>query len=477
MSFTYQRFYTLQSIKGLHSKVLRRCCIYRCIKRNIISVKKVLIIAYYFPPSGGSGVQRTLKFVKYLQEFGWEPVVLTARNADYPAIDETLFSEIPKGIKIYRSKIIEPYKLYRRLTGKADGESTDIATLTLDEAQKQKISEQIAEWVRSAFFVPDARIGWYLFASALGKKIIKREKIDIIYSSAPPYTTHLIGLKLHRYSGIPWVADFRDSWIGWLSTPQWRPKISRAIEMRMEKSVLQNADKILTVSGGVQEDLLSRHENLRDDRWQLLANGYDADDFANVKAMHRDERLTITYTGSLYGNRNPEYLVRALESIHAENPHLLQKLLIRFVGRVGEPIAKRMKSSPVHFVFKIIPYVTHAESLDYLLSGDISLLIIDDAPANRGILTGKLFEYIGAGKPILALAPEGDAAELIRSHNLGRVISPKNVAEIKNAILAFWDNPSTGTLKQGGQKEHGDKFERRYQTKELANLFDALGNN
>ena len=437
-------------------------------------MKKVLIIAYYFPPSGGSGVQRTLKFVKYLREFGWEPVVLTAGNADYPAYDETLLAEIPQGVKIYRSKIIEPYKIYRKMTGKAAGVSTDIATLTLEGSQKQKFSERVSEWARSVFFVPDARIGWYLFAAALGKKIIKNEKIDMIYSSAPPYTTHLIGLKLHRYSGIPWVADFRDSWIGWLSTPQWRPKISRAIEMRMEESVLQNADKILTVSAGVREDLQSRHENLRDDRWQLLKNGYDAADFANVKATHRDERLTITYTGSLYGNRNPEYLVRALESIHAENPHLLQKLLIRFVGRVGESIAKRLKGSPVRFVFEIVPYVTHAESLDYLLSGDISLLIIDDAPANRGILTGKLFEYIGAGKPILALAPEGDAAELIRSHSLGRVVSPKNVAEIKNTILTLGDDFSTGTLKQEGQKERRDKFERRYQTKELANIFNTL---
>ena len=429
---------------------------------------KVLIVTYYFPPAGGAGVQRTLKFVKYLREFGWEPVVLTAENADYPAYDESLLKELPPDVKIYRSKIIEPYKLYRKLTGKAEGASSDIATLTLSENQKRKKSEVISEWVRSTFFVPDARMLWYFFATKLGRKIIKKEKIDLIFSSAPPYTTHLIGHNLAKKSGLPWIADFRDSWIGWLSTPQWRPKLSRFFETKMERSVLQDASKILTVSNGIKEDLLGRHSDLNDDRWILLPNGYDSQDFKNVTATHKDPRITITYTGSMYGNRNPEALVVALEELVKTKPELSEKLLIRLVGRVGGPIIDRIKSSTVSKMFELVPYVTHAQSLEYLLSTDYALLIIDDAPANKGILTGKLFEYIGAGKPILALAPDGEAADLIQSEQLGVVFHPNDIDAIKNHISELIESP----FPENKKLQPPNKFDRKFLTKSLADIFN-----
>lgn len=438
-----------------------------CLSDNM---KKVLIVTYYFPPSGGSGVQRMLKFVKYLREFGWEPVVLTARNADYPAYDESLMEEIPNGVKVYRSRIVEPYKLYRRLTGRSPGESADIATLTLSEGQKKKFSERLSEWIRSTLFVPDARMLWRLFAVRMGRRIIRHENIEVILSSAPPYTTHLIGAALAKWSGLPWIADFRDSWIGWLSTPQWRPAPVRRVEMKMEERVLKNATTILTVSNGVKEDLLSRHPYLRDERWKLLPNGYDHSDFEGIRPVPKDRRLVITYTGSMYGNRNPEYLVQALEQLREEMPDLSEKLLIRIVGRVGDAILERIESSAAGDLFDVISYVSHAESLAYLLASDIALLIIDDAPANRGILTGKLFEYIGAQKPILALAPEGDAAELIRREGFGMVVPPRDVVAIKSYLLqALKDKPALTAA-----NEHAEKFRRREQTRQLAELMGQM---
>ena len=434
--------------------------------------RKVLLVSYYFPPSGGAGVQRTLKFVKYLREYGWEPVVLTARNADYPAYDETLVSEIPPGVRVYRSRIIEPYQFYRRITGRAMDAATDIATLTLDSDQKRKFSERLSEWVRSAFFIPDARIGWLPFAASLGAKIIDREGISAIYSTAPPYTTHLIGLALHQMTGLPWIVDFRDSWIGWLSTPQWRPRFSRALERWMERSVLREATRILTVTPGVREDLLSRHPHLRDNRWQLLYNGYDPGDFESVTLRHKSGKITLIYTGSLYGNRNPEYLLRALESLRQEQPDLVTNLELLFVGRVGESILERMGSSGVSKHIRHIPYVTHAESIAWLKSADISLLIIDDAPENYGILTGKLFEYIGAGHPILTLAPEGNAADLVRQHNLGLVAHPRDEQGIKKALTDLvrqvesgMNKPKTGAF---------TAFTRQSLTGELAAVLDAI---
>lgn len=434
--------------------------------------KKVLLITYYFPPSGGSGVQRTLKFVKYLREFGWEPVVLTAANADYPAWDQTLLQEIPRDVHVYRSRIIEPYRLYRKFTGRQANESTDIATLTLDEQDKRKLSERVSEWVRSALFVPDARIGWLPFAVAMGKKIIAAEKIDVIVSSAPPYTTHLIGLLLHKLCGIPWVADFRDSWIGWLSTPQWRPKLSRALERRMETAVLTKATKLLSVTPGVKEDLLSRNPHCRDDRWHLLYNGYDAEDFAAVTPKPKAVKVTIIYSGSLYGNRNPEYLLRALEELQREKAPLLDKIRLLFVGRIGEAIVKRMQKSPVHGIIERVPYVTHAESLEYLLGSDIALLIIDDAPENAGILTGKLFEYIGAGLPILALAPQGNAADLIRQYKLGLVAHPRQVEEIKQALTNMVTACTSDSARWNTARHH--QFERRALTGELATILSLV---
>ncbi len=430
-------------------------------------MRQVLIVSYYFPPSGGSGVQRTLKFVKYLREFGWEPVVLTARNADYPALDPGLEKEIPAGVAVYRAPLLEPYKMYRRFTGRQADESSDMATLSLDGRQKRKWSERISEFVRAGFFVPDARMTWLYPAVHLGKQICRQHDIRLIYSSAPPYTTHLIGRRLAAWSGKPWVVDFRDSWIGWLSTPQWRPFWAASLERRMEKSVLTRADRLLTVSNGVKEDLLSRHPLLRDERWQLLPNGYDAEDF-NICVPEKSDFFTITYTGSMYGNRNPEYLLQALEQLRRLEPEFCTRLRIRIVGRVGEAILQRIRTSAVNDLFEYIPYVTHHISLSHLKSSDAALLIIDDAPANKGIVTGKVYEYIGAGLPILALAPEGDAADLIRQHQLGVVVPPNDVDGIVRAIKTLYagSGPETG--------EAGVLFERKHLTGRLAAVFDEL---
>ncbi|MBN1542348.1 glycosyltransferase [candidate division KSB1 bacterium] len=434
-------------------------------------MKKVLIIAYYFPPSGGAGVQRTLKFVKYLPEFGWQPLVLSAENADYPALDESLLAEIPPDTPVYRSKIVEPYSLYRRLTGQK-GAATDIAVLSRDPARPLSTRERLSELIRSTFFIPDARIGWYPFAVSLGKKIIAREKIDLIYSSAPPYTTHLIGRALHRSSRLPWVADFRDSWIGWLSAPQWRPGCSRALEKWMERVVLRDSNRILAVSAGVKADLLSRQPDLKDERWEILTNGYDSRDLL-VPPVAKSDRLTITYTGSLYGHRNPETLVAALEMLHEESPCLAERIQVRLIGRIAPIFERRIESSTVQNRFTLIPYLSHSESLSYLKGTDLALLIIDDAPANRGILTGKLFEYIGAGRPVLALAPEGDAADLIRSNGFGCVVHPQDKDHLLAVLREFaqkWPQPPL----QAVAAERTRPFERRRLTECLASIFNSM---
>jgi len=437
-------------------------------------MRRVLVTSYYFPPSGGSGVQRTLKFVKYLPQFGWEPIVLTVRDADYPARDESLLDEVPKEIRVYRTFIPEPYRLYRKLTGRKADEALDIATLTRTTAEKRKLSERVAEFVRSCFFIPDARVGWLPFAVCAASRLIHREGITALYSSAPPYTCHLIGLGLKKRFALPWVVDFRDSWVGWLSAPT-RPSIPHRMDRQLERAVLKNADRILTVSRGVAEDLKKRNPDLQDGRWVVLPNGYDRSDFEGVKPLGPDGRFTLTYTGSLYGPRNPETLLLAVESLLKERPQLRGRLKLRFVGRIGKAIEEMLRKPEWDGLVEIVPYVSHQESIGYLLSSDVALLIIDDAPANRGILTGKLFEYLGAGKPVLALAPEGDAAELIRELHAGRVVHPKDVQGIRDALLSFYQDWQPGGRLTLTMDRHAiEQFERRNLTRRLAEVFNEL---
>ncbi len=436
--------------------------------------KKILIITYYFPPSGGAGVQRCLKFVKYLSEFGWQPVVLTVKDADYPAYDESLFAEVPENVPVYRTKIFEPYQLYRRLTGKKVGEAMDIATLSRDSSQQRKWSERLAEFIRSTLFIPDARIGWKPFAVREGLEIIQKEKIDLILSSAPPYTCHLIGRALKLKTELPWICDFRDSWVGWLSAAK-RSGLPHWIELRQEQAVLRDADRILTVSPGVQEDLTSRHPKLLDQRWLQLPNGYDSHDFEGIEPFPEDNKLTITYTGSLYGNRNPENLLKALIELIHEDLRWKTHLRLKFVGRVAQPILEQFNQPELTGLIEYLPYVPHQESIRHLLSTDLALLIIDDAPANKGILTGKLYEYLGSRKPILALAPPGNAVDLIRQLKAGFLAPPGDIEQIKAILREIMDKWLNRQLTLEKIDQTGiTNLDRKNLTKQLGQIADEL---
>ena len=431
-------------------------------------MKKVLIVSYYFPPSGGAGVQRMLKFVKYLPEFGWEPVVLTVNeDADFPARDASLLEEIPSVIRTYRTRIFEPYGLYRKFTGKEENAAIDIATNTGEE--RRSIGERISSFVRATFFVPDARRFWKGPAVRTGKRILKRENVDLIFSSAPPYTCHLVGRALKRHSGLPWVADFRDSWVGWLSTPD-RWFLPHRIDRRLERTVLEQSDGLIAVSDGVREDLMSRNPDIPSDKWHLITNGYDSADFDGIQSRPDPNRFVLTYTGSLYGKRSPLVLLDALSRLLEEKPELEEKVLFRFVGRADSSFIEEFLRFGKSVEYK--PYVTHRESLQFIMDSSALLLIIDDAPANRSIATGKLYEYIGSRKPIFALAPDGAAGDLIRSLNAGVVVHPKNLPMVKKALLDYITQWEQGRLPKNQETASIQRYERKQLTKAAADIFD-----
>ncbi len=435
------------------------------------------MVAYYFPPAGGAGVQRTLKFTRYLPALGWRPHLLVPDNPDYPVSDPSLVEEIPAEAVIHRTGIFEPYGVYRRLTGRrgSRARSLDVATLSRDEAEGRRLSERLSEWIRATFFIPDARLGWYPFAVRAGRRVAREVRPDVLYSSAPPYTCHLIGRALQRETGLPWVADFRDSWVDWLSAAK-RRGLPRRIDLAMEGAVLRDASSLIAVSNGVREDLMSRHRDLGERPWRIIPNGFDPPDLERVQGDRDgvpEQHLLLTYSGTLYGPRNPGTLVRALESLAEEQHECARTVRVRFVGRVAESIRADVTRSRVADSFLFAGYADHARAIALTKASDAALLIIDDAPQSAGILTGKLFEYLGLQKPVLAIAPPGEAEDLLVGEmKCGWVARPGDVSGMKAVLVALWDAWRRGRL-AGPDPSALTRFTRRSQAEALAEVLGS----
>lgn len=447
-------------------------------------MKKVLIISYYFPPSGGPGVQRILKFVKYLPEFNWEPVVLTVIDGDFPARDESLLNEIPQNIKVYRTKIFEPYGLYRNLTGRKKHSALDVDNINI--GAKKKFSERIAEFIRATFFIPDARRGWLKHAVRKGKKIIIEEKPDMIFSSSPPYTCALIAMKLKRYAenkmnmNIPWVSDFRDAWTGYLTTPK-RWFIPSIIDKHYEKRTLIHADAVTMVADGIKDDFDKKYPHVSGNKnFVLIRNGFDSKDYPQTPSKSKNEKFTVVYTGSMYGKRNPYFFISTLTELAEKGLIKKEKIKLQFIGRCGTEIKEFIAISKLKDSIELIPYVPHSESINYLLNADAMLLIIDEDIYSKMILSGKVFEYLGAsmltGKPIIAIAPEGEASDLIHETCSGDVVPHNNKDYLSNTFLKYYNSffDKSRENKAAVNNEAIKKYDRRILTQKLAEVFNNL---
>ncbi|MFH0989466.1 MAG: glycosyltransferase [bacterium] len=434
-------------------------------------MKKVLIVSYYFPPSGGPGVQRVLKFVKYLPEFDWQPVVLTVQDGDFPARDESLLAEISPHAIVYRTKIFEPYRLYRTFTGKPANAPVDVENIP-QAGKKQSLTESVAEFVRSTLFIPDARIGWYPYAVKAGKEIIVREQIQALYSSSPPYTTALIAKRLSRSAGIPWVAGFRDPWTGFLSTPD-RWFLPAAIDRHLERSVYQRATRIETAWRGIQKDILKKIPSLDQSKFIYHPNGYDAEDYPSLESR-TDHRFTVTYTGSMYGKRNPRSFIQAVEQLVASGKVDPQRIRLKFIGRFGAEVREMLNNSMLRESIAIIPYLPHSESIEALLHSHALLLVVDEAKGSDEIVPGKVFEYLGAQRPIIALAIEGAVASLIRETKAGFVAHNQDQQAIQAAFVECYENFLYHHSAFEPDREAIRQYDRREITRSLATLLDSL---
>ncbi len=434
-------------------------------------MKHVLIVTYYFPPSGGPGVQRVLKFTQYLLEFGWRPVILTVRDADYPARDESLLQEIPSEAIVFRTPILEPYDLYRRLTGKKKGTPVDVNTIPRP-GEKRSVQERFAEFIRATMFIPDARIGWLRPAVKEAMSIIREHDIKAIYSSSPPYTCAMIARKLKRKTGLPWIAGFRDPWTGFLSTPKrwWLPAM---IDRHFERTVFSECDKMDVAWEGILKDFHRKYPAIPTDKAHHLPNGFDSKDFPAVEVLDR-EHFTVTYTGSLYGKRNPAKFFAAVASLVEAGRIDVNKIRLRFIGRFGAEVREMFEHPVLRSAIVVQEYMPHAESVRHLFESDALLMIVDDFQGNEEIVPGKVYEYIGSGRPVITLAPIGAVTKVIEETQSGRCARSQDIAGIADIMLDMYEQWLEGRLGSDQRRELVRQFERREVTRKLAGLLDEL---
>jgi glycosyltransferase involved in cell wall biosynthesis len=437
-------------------------------------MRKVLIVAYYFPPSGGPGVQRVLKYVQYLREFGWEPVVLTVADGNFPARDESLLDEIPAGVQVIRTDIFEPYDLYRKLTGKARGVAIDVNTIH-KEGAKLPLKERLAELIRASVFIPDARIGWYAPALKAGLEAIEREGIEAIYSSSPPYTCAVIARGLKRKSGLPWIAGFRDPWTNFITTPK-RWLLPAKVDRMLEHAVFREADEVEVAWLGITKDALAKYPDLPATKFHHLPNGFDSADIPDVdRAERTDDRFTVTYTGSMYGRRNPDAFLRAVETLVHRGEVDRGRIRLRFIGRFGDEVVAMFRQSDLGDAIEVVGYMPHTESIRQLLLADALLLVVDECDESSEVVPGKVYEYIGSGRPVIAVAPEKSAiADLIAETRGGFVAHQTSVAGIADAFLRLYRAHETGTRALEPDENAIARYERRNVTGELARLLERV---
>ncbi len=436
-------------------------------------MKKVLVIAYYWPPSGSSSVQRVLKFCKYLGEFGWQPVVLTVRAGHYSAADGTFLQEIPASTAVYRTKSLEPHSGYKAFTGVHKDAEIPVNVMEEKNANWKK---RVAFWIRINVFLPDSRIGWAPYAVRRGKKILKDEDIKVIFSSAPPATAHLIAKKLSRWSGTPWVADFRDPWTNiYYKQQSGRFFLSRIIDESLEKASLRAADAVTSVSDlDIKTDYYPKAPAER--KYFYLPNGYDEEDFAGyapaTRSARRKDAVFITHIGSVGAERVPRNLLKAVAMLRDEGAITPENFSLTFIGNTESSLVLESKKLGVEELIALFPYVPHKDIFVHMREATVLLLLITNVKDSAGIVPGKTFEYLRSGVPLLVFGDtDGEVARIIAETGTGETFDYEDYDGVLRYLRTLL-SASPGEYRPRSETIHS--YERRILTKKLAEIFDSL---
>lgn len=379
-------------------------------------MKKVLIITYYWPPSGGAGVQRMLKFVKYFPYFGIEPIVITVdeKKASYQIVDKSLIGDIPANTTIYKTSTFEPFEFYKLLGNKKEIPHSGFANET-----KPSLFQKIMRFIRGNLFIPDARKGWNIYAYKMAKEIIENQKIDAIITSSPPHSTQLVGLKLKNEFNIKWICDLRDPWTDIYYYKQMYHTIwAKSIDSEYERKVLENSDAVIVVSESIRDLFKQKTKKNIENKIFVIPNGFDEDDFERNNNIESDEFL-ISYTGTFADIYVIDGFLEAFHNFVLEFSK--SKIKLRFIGKISESLKFKVNKLNLNDFVEFKEYLPHKDSVNELLKSSLLLLIIPKMERNEGILTGKLFEYLGSYKPILCIGPvNGNASNIISECNAGK---------------------------------------------------------
>ena len=436
-------------------------------------MKRVLIITYYWPPTGGSGVQRWVKFAKYLRDEGWQPVIYTPENPEQLAVDESLLDEIPAETEVIKTRILEPYELYKSFLRKS-GHSREAVEVNPVNAQNKSFLQKSAMWIRGNMFRPDPRCLWIGPSVRFMKKYLSEHPVDLIVSTGPPQSMHIIGMKLAHQTGLPWIADFRDPWTKIFyfkhlsmtkATERWH-KI-------MEKKVLDKADAVVAVSPLVQQEFQSMTQT----PVELITNGFDECDFAGERIIEADggpeKDFIITHTGLFAADGNPTVLWKVLaEKCH--NDETFKKLLkIKLIGKTDDQILSAIHDEGLEANVINLGYQPHSEAVVAQRTASLLILPLRKEPEYKAVLPGKLFEYLASWRPVLGIGqPDGAMSIILNTTRTGVVLDWEDKDSLNKYIDLCWRRHLKGELRV----EDADisQFTRRNLTHRMAELFDRV---
>ncbi|MEO8253952.1 MAG: glycosyltransferase family 4 protein [Flavobacterium sp.] len=425
--------------------------------------KKLLIITYYWPPAGGPGVQRWLKFVKYLPDFEIQPIVYIPKNPTYPIVDENLLQEVSDKAIILKQRIFEPYQLASFLS---KNKTKKMNSGIIPNQKKQSFLDKVFLWIRGNLFIPDARFFWVKPSVSYLEKYILENNIDTIVTSGPPHSLHLIGLELKSKLDVKWFADFRDPWttIGYhkslrLST------VAAQKHKKLESQVLNTADTIIVTSKTTKTEF----ENLTKKPIAVITNGFDIE---KVEKQPLDSKFSLAHIGSFLSARNPQFLWESLVELLAEIPDFKVHLEIKLIGAVSQEVLESIAVFGLENYSNILGYVSHQEAIAHQRKSQVLLLIEIDSEETKSIIPGKLFEYMVSERPIIGIGPKGsDFAEIITETNTGVFFDYSEKEKLKSTILNYYNQFLEGKLQSYGVGLQ--KYSRKNLTRELAELINS----
>ncbi len=431
--------------------------------------KTVLILSYYWPPSSGSGVQRWLKFVKYLPQMGWKPVVITPENGTAPYYDSSLQQEVPEEAEVIFTGTWEPFALYNLLQGKKKNETIPVGMMGIKDSKSW--FQRLATWLRGNVFVPDGRMGWYPFAAKAALNYLKKHPVDLIVTTGPPHSVHLAGLTIKKKTGIPWVADFRDPWHGiYYNASLKRTAWANKKDQRLENEVLQNADVITVVSDGMREMYAGKTKRI-----EVVLNGFDTDDMA-PPYHEATTHFSLVHVGNFFPYMNVPDLWDAVQELTQENSAFKHDFKLRFTGLLDAKVLQQLTENQLDEHLVLTGSVKHSEATAIQSKANLLLFVIPNTKDNKLVVTGKIFEYLASGSEIVSIGNvESNVANILSKAGRSPMLTYTNKAAFKTQIMeayAVWK--ANKQISPKLDPTAAEPYSRKSLTLEMSQVFDSL---